>query len=165
MPDFPGCEHVVSSDSMFDLDPFPQRLLVVGGGYIACEFASIFNGLGSKVTQLHRGAQVLRGFDDDVRNFIAHEVRKHGVDLRTGMEVKGIEKTGRGLNVTLSDGSCLVVDTVLYATGRVPNVADLGLEAAGVALDKHGADPGRSSATRRRCLRSMPWAMSRPACS
>ena len=124
---------------MFDLDPFPQRLLVVGGGYIACEFASIFNGLGSKVTQLYRGAQVLRGFDDDVRSFIAHEVRKHGVDLRTGMEVKGIEKTGRGLNVTLSDGSCLVVDTVLYATGRVPNVADLGLEAAGVALGRHGA--------------------------
>ena len=139
VPVFPGCDHVVSSDSMFDLDPFPRRLLVVGGGYIACEFASIFNGLGSKVTQLHRGAQVLRGFDDDVRNFLAHEVRKHGVDLRTGMEVKGIEKTGRGLNVTLNDGSCLVVDTVLYATGRVPNVTDLGLEAAGVALGKHGA--------------------------
>jgi glutathione reductase (NADPH) len=139
VPAFPGSEHVVTSDSMFDLDPFPQRLLVVGGGYIACEFASIFNGLGSKVTQLYRGAQVLRGFDEDVRNFIAHEVRKHGVDLRTGTDVKSIEKTSSGLNVTLSDGSCLVADTVLYATGRVPNVAGLGLEAVGVSLGKHGA--------------------------
>ena len=139
VPVFPGSEHVVTSDSMFDLDPFPQRLLVVGGGYIACEFASIFNGLGSKVAQLYRGEQVLRGFDDDVRAFIAHEMRKHGVDLRTGMDVKSIEKTGSGLNVTLADGSCLVADTVLYATGRVPNVAGLGLEAVGVAQGKNGA--------------------------
>lgn len=139
VPVFPGSEHVVTSDSMFDLDPFPQRLLVVGGGYIACEFASIFNGLGSKVTQLYRGEQVLRGFDGDVRSFIAHEMRKHGVDLRTGLDVKGIEKTAAGLNVTLGDGNCLVADTVLYATGRLPNVAGLGLEAVGVAQGKHGA--------------------------
>jgi glutathione reductase (NADPH) len=139
VPVFPGSEHVVTSDSMFDLDPFPKRLLVVGGGYIACEFASIFNGLGSKVTQLYRGEQVLRGFDDEVRSFIAHEVRKHGVDLRTGIDVKSIEKTAVGLNVNLTDGSCLVADTVLYATGRIPNVDGLGLEAAGVAQGRHGA--------------------------
>ncbi|MBA3774644.1 MAG: glutathione-disulfide reductase [Ramlibacter sp.] len=139
VPVFPGSEHVVTSDSMFDLDPFPQRLLVVGGGYIACEFASIFNGLGAKVVQLYRGGQVLRGFDEEVRSFIAHEVRKHGVDLRTGMDVERIDKTGGGLAVTLNDGSCLVADTVLYATGRVPNVAGLGLEAAGVSQGKHGA--------------------------
>jgi glutathione reductase (NADPH) len=139
VPVFPGSEHVVTSDSMFDLDPFPQRLVVVGGGYIACEFASIFNGLGSKVTQLYRGEHVLRGFDDDVRSFIANEMRKHGVDLRTGMVVKGIEKTTSGLNVALSDGSPLVADTVLYATGRQPNVAGLGLEAVGVAQRRDGA--------------------------
>ncbi len=139
VPTFPGSEHVVTSDSMFDLDPFPRRLLVVGGGYIACEFASIFNGLGAEVTQLYRGEQVLRGFDDDVRRFIAQEMRQHGVDLRTHADVKHIEKTAAGLSVTLQDGSCLVADTVLYATGRVPNVAGLGLELAGVKQGRDGA--------------------------
>jgi glutathione reductase (NADPH) len=139
LPNFPGCEHVVSSDSMFDLDPFPRRLLVVGGGYIACEFASIFNGLGSRVTQLYRGEQVLRGFDDDVRHFIAQEQRKHGVDLRVQSDVKAIEKTGEGLVATLLDGSMVEADTVLYATGRAPNVAGLGLEAAGVQRSASGA--------------------------
>ena len=139
LPAFPGCEHAVSSDSMFDLDPFPRRLLVVGGGYIACEFASIFNGLGSKVVQLYRGEQILRGFDDDVRNFIAQEIRKHGVDLRTQADVKAIEKTAAGLVVTLADGSIVEADAVLYATGRAPNVAALGLEAAGVKRGANGA--------------------------
>ena len=136
---FPGSELVVSSDSMFDLDPFPARLLVVGGGYIACEFASIFNGLGSKVTQLYRGARVLRGFDDDIRAFIEVEMRKHGVDLRTSADVKAIEKTGEGLRVKLTDGRSVMADTVLYATGRVPNVNGLGLEAVGVKQGKDGA--------------------------
>ena len=139
MPHFPGCELAVSSDSMFDLDPFPRRLLVVGGGYIACEFASIFNGLGAQVTQLYRGDQVLRGFDDDVRAFLAAEVRKHGVDLRMNADVKAIEKTAAGLRVTLLDGSTLEADTVLYATGRVPNVSALGLEASGVERSASGA--------------------------
>ncbi len=139
VPTFPGCEHVLTSDGMFDLAPFPKRLLVVGGGYIACEFASIFNGLGARVTQLYRGEQVLRGFDGDVRAFIAQEMRRHGVDLRTHTDVTAIEKTAGGLAVTLNDGSTLAVDSVLYATGRVPNVAGLGLEAAGVAQGKDGA--------------------------
>jgi glutathione reductase (NADPH) len=139
VPKFPGCEHVITSDGMFDLEPFPRRLLVVGGGYIACEFASIFNGLGSKVTQIYRGEQVLRGFDHDVRNFIAQEMRKHGVDLRVHTDVRSIEKTAGGLHVTLLDGSAVVADAVLYATGRVPNVAGLGLEAIGVAQGKDGA--------------------------
>jgi glutathione reductase (NADPH) len=139
VPSFAGSEHVVTSDGMFDLDPFPRRLLVVGGGYIACEFASIFNGLGSQVTQLYRGDQVLRGFDGDVRNFLAQEVRKHGVDLRTRTHVKAIEKTGGALTVSLDDGATLVADTVLYATGRVPNVAGLGLDTAGVAQSITGA--------------------------
>lgn len=139
VPSFPGCQHVVTSDSMFDLDPFPRRLVVVGGGYIACEFASIFNGLGSKVTQLYRGEQVLRGFDHDVRAFIAREMRKTGIDLRVGSDVRAIHRGAHGLEVTLIDGSTMDSDVVLYATGRVPNVSGLGLEAAGVAQGKHGA--------------------------
>jgi glutathione reductase (NADPH) len=147
VPDFPGCEHVVTSDGMFDIDPFPKRLLVVGGGYIACEFASIFNGLGSRVTQLYRGEQVLRGFDDDIRAHVANEMRKHGVDLQTNADVVRIDKTGAGLAVTLVDGRRVEMDAVLYATGRVPNVSGLGLDAAGVTrgvndaiiVDPHGA--------------------------
>jgi glutathione reductase (NADPH) len=139
VPSFPGCEHVVTSDSMFDLDPFPARLLVVGGGYIACEFASIFNGLGSRVTQLYRGAQILRGFDHEVQDFIAHEMRRGGIDLRVGSDVRAIHKAAHGLLVTLLDGSTVTADVVLYATGRRPNVNGLGLDAAGVAQRKDGA--------------------------
>ena len=139
VPDFPGREFVVTSDDMFDLDPFPKRLLVVGGGYIACEFASIFNGLGAEVTQLYRGEQVLRGFDEDVRNFVAAEMKKTGVDLRLHTDVKQISKTTNGLVVTLLDGTEIVVDTVLYATGRVPKVAGMGVETVRIAQDKQGA--------------------------
>ena len=138
-PDVPGREHVISSNEIFDLSPFPQRLLVVGGGYIACEFASIFNGLGSQVTQLYRGAQVLRGFDADVRSFVADEMVKTGVALHLNTDVAAIERTGDGLAVRLQDGSCMTVDTVLYATGRVPMVEGLGLAAAGVAQNAAGA--------------------------
>jgi glutathione reductase (NADPH) len=92
VPDIPGREHIVTSDAMFDLDPFPKRLLVVGGGYIACEFASIFNGLGSKVTQLHRRAHLLTGFDDDVRQFLAGEMGKAGVDIRLNTEAVSVAK-------------------------------------------------------------------------
>ena len=139
VPTLAGREHAVSSDSMFDLDPFPARLTVVGGGYIACEFASIFQGLGAQVTQLYRGDQILRGFDDEVRDFIATEMRKTGVDLRLGAGVAAIVKTPNGLELSLADDSTLAADTVLYATGRVPNVNGLGLEAAGVAQGKDGA--------------------------
>lgn len=138
VPHFPGREHVLTSDSMFDLEPFPRRLVVVGGGYIACEFASIFQGLGAQVTQLYRGEQVLRGFDDDVRNFLAQEVRRHGVDLRLRSDVAAIARDDDALAVTLTGGEVLPADTVLYATGRVPNVAGLGLDAAGVRLSAHG---------------------------
>ena len=139
VPAVEGHEHVVTSDSMFDLDPFPQRLAVVGGGYIACEFASIFNGLGSKVTQIHRGEKLLTGFDDDVRDFIANEMRKTGVDLQLKSEVETITKTPDGLVVALKNGVSLMVDTVLYATGRIPNANGLGLETAGVAVNAAGA--------------------------
>ena len=139
VPEVNGLEHVMTSNDIFDLTPFPSRLLVVGGGYIACEFASIFNGLQSKVIQLYRGAQVLRGFDEDVRGFISAEMVKTGVDLRLETDVVLIEKTAAGLNVRLSDGSSVMVDAVLYATGRVPNVSGLGLEAVGVVQSKDGA--------------------------
>jgi glutathione reductase (NADPH) len=139
VPEFPGREHVITSDDVFDLEPFPRRLLIVGGGYIACEFASIFNGLGSRVTLLYRGEQVLRGFDTDVQAFIAQEMRKHGVDLRTRCNVRCVDKAGGALVATLEDGSTLEADAILYATGRVPNAAGLGLQEAGVALGGRGA--------------------------
>jgi glutathione reductase (NADPH) len=139
VPRFAGCEHVLTSDGMFDLDPFPRRLTVVGGGYIACEFASIFRGLGSEVTQLHRGDQVLRGFDGDVRNFIAQEMRKHGVDLRLRSDVASIARTDDGLQIALEGGDTVAADAVLYATGRIPNVAGLGLETVGLRVSPHGA--------------------------
>jgi len=139
VPDIQGREHIVTSDAMFDLDPFPKRLLVVGGGYIACEFASIFNGLGSKVTQLHRRAHLLTGFDDDVRQFLANEMGKAGVDVRLNCEATSVTRGPDGLTVTLARGQQIEADTVLFATGRVPNTQGLGLEAAGVKLDERGA--------------------------
>jgi glutathione reductase (NADPH) len=139
VPEFPGRELVLTSDDMFDLDPFPQRLAVVGAGYIACEFASIFQGLGARVTQLNRGSQILRGFDDDVRQFLATEMGKAGVDLRQNAEVTSVRRAGHELLVTLASGEEIAADAVLYATGRVPNVEGLGLEAAGVEQSKNGA--------------------------
>ncbi|MEY4980534.1 MAG: Glutathione amide reductase [Pseudomonadota bacterium] len=133
VPHFVGREHVITSNEIFDIEPFPQRLLVVGGGYIACEFASIFNGLGAQVTQLYRGEQVLRGFDDEIRHFVAAEMAKSGVDLRLNAGVLDIRKTPDGLRVALEDGNTVLADAVLYATGRVPNVQGLGLAAVGVA--------------------------------
>ncbi len=138
VPEFVGREHVLTSDGMFDLATFPKRLLVVGAGYIACEFASIFNGLGSKVVQVHRGAAVLKGFDDDVRGFVADELRESGIDLRLSSGINEITKSGGTLEATLTDGSRVCADAVLYATGRVPNTQGLGLAAAGVAVGEHG---------------------------
>jgi glutathione reductase (NADPH) len=138
VPHFTGREHVITSNEVFDLEPFPHRLLVVGGGYIACEFASIFNGLGSKVTQLYRGEQVLRGFDDEIRHFVAGEMQKSGVDLRLNAGVVDIRKTDGGLRVELEDSNTVMADAVLYATGRQPNVQGLGLEALGVAQGAQG---------------------------
>ena len=143
VPELIGAELVVTSNAMFDLEPFPKRLLVVGGGYIACEFASIFNGLGSHVTQLYRGEQILRGFDTDVRHFLAAELRKTGVDLRLGADVAGIAQTPGGIEVIMEgdgpEAKLLTVDVVLYATGRVPNVRDMGLKERGVVQGKDGA--------------------------
>ena len=138
VPHFQGREHVITSNEVFDLEPFPQRLLVVGGGYIACEFASIFNGLGAKVVQLYRGEQVLRGFDDEIRHFVAGEMVKAGVDLRLNADVVDIRQTDDGLRVECEGGNVVMADAVLYATGRKPNVQGLGLEAVGVAQGAQG---------------------------
>ena len=139
VPDIAGREWAINSNDIFDLPDFPQRLLVVGGGYIASEFASIFNGLGAQVTQLYRGAHILRGFDHEVRAFVAQEMVKKGVDLRLHADVAALQKTPSGLVVTLLDGSRLEVDCVLYATGRVPKVAGLGLAQVGVRQGPDGA--------------------------
>ena len=139
VPPVPGAELAITSNEIFDLPVFPKHLVVVGGGYIACEFASIFRGLGAQVTQVYRGAQVLRGFDDDVRHFLAAEMRKKGVDLRTNADVARIDRAGERLQVTLRDGTPLLADSVLYATGRAPHTAGLGLAEQGVALAPNGA--------------------------
>lgn len=139
VPDLPGAEHAITSNEVFFLPEQPERVLVVGGGYIAVEFAGIFNGLGSKVVQTYRGEQILRGFDEDVRNTLADEMRKKGVDLRVTTNPARIDQQAGGLLVTMEDGSTLEVDTVMYATGRHPMTADLGLENAGVEVDRSGA--------------------------
>ncbi|MFT5443721.1 MAG: glutathione reductase (NADPH) [Myxococcota bacterium] len=139
MPDVPGIEHAITSNEVFFLPEQPKRVLIVGGGYIAVEFAGIFNGLGSQVTQVYRGPLFLRGFDNDVRAHLGVEIRKHGIDLRFDTNVTAIEKGEGGLLATLTDGSQLEVDQIFYATGRTPLVADLGLEDAGVKLNAKGA--------------------------
>ena len=137
-PTIPGIEHSITSNEAFHLEHLPKRVAVVGGGYIALEFAGIFNGLGAKTHLLYRGAPVLRGFDEDVRVFITEEIRKKGVDLRTKTDVEAIEKAGAHLNLKLKSGETLEVDQVLYATGRVPNTQDMGLETVGVDVDRKG---------------------------
>jgi len=139
LPAIPGIEHAISSNEAFHLKELPRRVIVVGGGYIAVEFAGIFNGLGSRTTELYRGELFLRGFDDDVRRTLADEMRKQGVDLRFGVGITRIEKHGSVLRARLDDGAELEADQILYATGRAPNITGLGLEQAGVALDAAGA--------------------------
>ena len=138
-PDIPGIEHTITSNEAFHLDEFPRRAVVVGGGYIAVEFSGIFNGLGSRVTQIYRGEQILRGFDNDVRAALAREISKKGVDLRVESQVARIDMAGRHLEVILKDGGAIAADLVMYATGREPNTSGMGLAEAGVELDDAGA--------------------------
>ena len=139
VPSVPGVEFAMTSDQAFHLPELPRRAIVIGGGYIAVEFAGIFHSLGVETTQLYRGPLFLRGFDDDVRNFLASEMRGRDLDLRFEANVASIEKGSGGLRALLEDGSVLETDAILYATGRIPRTGDLGLEAAGVALDDKGA--------------------------
>lgn len=139
LPDIPGAELGITSNEIFDLPVQPARLLIVGGGYIACEFAGIMNGLGTTVTQVYRGAQILRGFDDDLRDHVADAMRARGVALLIERDVAGIEREGEALRVHLDNGVTHLVDQVLFATGRAPNTAGLGLEAIGLATGHDGA--------------------------
>ncbi len=138
MPEIPGIEYAISSDEAFYLPELPKRVVVVGGGYIACEFAGIFNGLGSEVTQLYRGDAVLRGFDHDVRRVLSAEMAGKGVNFAFERNIKAIIKHGKELHCELDDGKILVVDLVMCATGRVPNVRNLDLDNAGVELHASG---------------------------
>ena len=140
LPEVPGIEHALSSDGALTLPELPQRIAIVGGGYIGVEFAGIFSALGAKVMMLIRGDTVLRGFDDDVRSMLTQEMRKKGIDLRPETFIRDMEKRPDGtLSLLTRMGDTLEVDAVLYATGRVPNTQGLGLVEVGVRLDARGA--------------------------
>jgi glutathione reductase (NADPH) len=138
VPDFEGSEHAITSNDVFLLDQMPNKILIVGGGYIASEFAGILNGLGVNVTQLYRGEQILRGFDNEAREVIASGMIEKGVDLRVNADVAKIEKVADVFAVTLKDGSVETFDQVMYATGRRPNTDGMGLEDVGLALGRGG---------------------------
>ena len=131
----PGIEHVISSNEVFHLNALPKRIVIQGGGYIALEFACIFAGFGSDVTLIYRGENILRGFDDDVRSHVRAEMEKEGISIITGSTVDKVEKHGKEFTTHLSNGSSIASDQVMFAIGRHPNVANLGLEKAGVAIN------------------------------
>jgi glutathione reductase (NADPH) len=137
-PQIPGIEHVISSNEALDLPSRPQRIVIVGGGYIAVEFAGIFNGFGSEVVEIIRADRLLRGFDDDIRTHVGDEMRIRGVDIRNGTVVSRIDKTARGFTVRTTAGATIETDCVMYATGRAPNTKGLGLAEIGVTMDKDG---------------------------
>src|ERR1700719_880212 len=131
----PGIEHVISSNEVFHLRELPKRIVIQGGGYIALEFACIFAGFGSDVTLVYRGENILRGFDEDVRAHVRAEMEKEGINILTGCVVNKIGKHGKEFTSHLSNGSSIASNQVMFAIGRHPNVANLGLEKAGVAID------------------------------
>jgi len=139
VPGVPGANLAITSNEAFFLERRPERVVLVGGGYIALEFAGIFHGMGSQVTLVHRGAKVLRGFDEELREVLGREVAKRGVALRLNSRIERIEKIGTGLRAHLDSHETIEADLMMYATGRAPNTRGLGLEAAGVKLDEHGA--------------------------
>lgn len=138
VPELPGSEHAITSNEIFDIERLPERIVIVGGGYIASEFAGIFNGLGARVTQIYRGEQILRGFDDDIRTHVAEAMREKGIELLTHEDVTAIEGVADKFDVHLKSGARREAGVVLYATGRIPNTAGLGLAEAGVKLGRGG---------------------------
>ena len=138
VPDIPGRELAITSNEIFHLPALPKRALVVGGGYIASEFACILHGLGVEVAQYYRGAQILRGFDDEARGHVANAMQARGIDIHCGTDVLRLEKTATGICAVATDGTEREFDLVLYATGRKPNAKGLGLEALGVEFGRNG---------------------------
>ncbi|WP_170438733.1 glutathione-disulfide reductase [Ruegeria arenilitoris] len=138
VPEFPGSDLAITSNEIFHLEKLPETMLIVGGGYIACEFAGIMNGMGVKTTQFYRGAQILRGFDDEARGLICEEMCQNGIDVHLGTNVLEMKRQGDKIWVKATNGSEQLFDVVMYATGRAPNADDLGLEALGVERGRKG---------------------------
>ena len=138
LPDIPGIEHAITSNEMFHLEKLPESILIIGGGYIASEFAGIMNGLGVKTTQYYRGAQILRGFDDEARGLVAEEMCQRGIDLHLGTNILEMRKEGDKIWVKATNGDENLFDQVMFATGRSPNSDGLGLEELGVELGRKG---------------------------
>jgi glutathione reductase (NADPH) len=139
MPQIPGIEHAITSNEALDLPDLPKRIVIVGGGYIAVEFAGIFAGMGVAVTEIIRADHLLRGFDEDLRLQLEAEMTKRGISIRSHTTVEAIEKTDNGLKLTLGSGDTIETDVLMYATGRKPKTDGLGLENAAVATAKNGA--------------------------
>ncbi len=139
MPDIPGIEHVISSNEALDLKALPKSIVIVGAGFIAVEFAGIFSALGVDVTLVLRADTILRGFDEDLRLILAEEMTKRGIHLRTETVVRGIEPSGDGYSLRLAGGDVIETGLVMYATGRHPNTAGIGLAEVGVEMNDKGA--------------------------
>jgi glutathione reductase (NADPH) len=139
LPDVPGIEHAITSNEALDLESLPERIVIVGGGYIAVEFAGIFAGLGAEVTVIIRAENILRGFDQTMREALRDEMAKRGINVLSECQVKSIEKTDSGYSLRLDQVDFLETDLVMYATGRGPNTKGIGLEEVGVEMDKNGA--------------------------
>jgi glutathione reductase (NADPH) len=139
MPDIPGKEHAITSNDVFHMESLPKTIVIVGGGYIAVEFAGIFHGLGTKVIQLYRGDMFLRGFDNEVRHLLAEEMAKKKIDVRFNEDITSIKRQGSGLHVDLKSGETVKAQMVMYSTGRVPLSGDMGIAEAGVDMAPNGA--------------------------
>jgi glutathione reductase (NADPH) len=139
VPDFPGKEHVITSNEAFFLNHLPERIVVVGGGYIAVEFTGIFHGLGMDTTLVYRGPLFMRGFDRDLREVLADEMRKKGIKLLFDTNIERIEKKGHQYIAHPTNHQSLITDLIMYATGRTPNTKNIGLENVNVKLNNHGA--------------------------
>lgn len=139
VPEIPGKEHIITSNEAFFLEQLPERVTIVGGGYIAVEFAGIFNGLGVDTTLLYRGPLFLRGFDNEIREHLAQEMHKKGINIEFDTNISSIDKTNGEFQASLNSGKILSTDLIMYATGRQPNTSDIGLREAGVDLNDKGA--------------------------
>ncbi len=137
----PGHELAITSNEAFHLEKLPRRICIVGGGYIAVEFAGIFNGLGVETVLIYRGDQILRGFDSEVRDHVATEMKKKGIEIRTHADVHEIVRSGEGVRVTLTDGAAFGAGQIMFATGRIPNTDNIGLENVGINRNAHHAIP------------------------